>query len=392
MSITPRVYAKRGVALLFEYSAFLGIGALSALYFANTNFALYHRIVTEEVHFIVNDVLMAFFFFIAAKEIREASLPGGKLADLKSAALPLMATVGGMAVPALIYYTGAQALNPALSNGWAIPMATDIAFSYLLAKIIFGVGHVAIPFLLLLAIADDAGGLLILAVFYPAKPLNVMMFSLILFAIACALFMYKVLKVQTFWWYLIPGAISWIGFYLSGLHPALSLVPLAWCMPHEQSDMGFYAEESGDIITVNGQEAHLHKTDTLNQFAHWWKRPVEVFLGFFGFVNAGVEFTSIGTGTILVLLGLVVGKPLGIILFTRLGTLFGLRLPSGLQMSHIAVLGSIAGIGFTVALFVSTVAFSSGPLQEEVKTGALLSILSALPAIALAKALRIREE
>ncbi len=124
---------------------------------------------------------MAFFFALAAKEVTEATAPGGALHSPRRAALPLAAAVGGMLVPALIFVGLTIALDrPNLERGWAIPCATDIAFSYLAARIIFGERHPAIPFLLLLAIADDALGLLIIAAFYPTGPLRLVEFTVIL--------------------------------------------------------------------------------------------------------------------------------------------------------------------------------------------------------------------
>ncbi|MFK8112475.1 MAG: Na+/H+ antiporter NhaA, partial [Rubripirellula sp.] len=125
------------------------------------------------LHFIVNDILMALFFAIAAKEVWESLLPGGPLSDPRKAATPLLATVGGILGPALVYLAGCYFTGTyaSLGDGWAVPCATDIAFSYLIARIIFGAGHPAIAFLLLLAIADDAAGLMILAIFYPQAPI-----------------------------------------------------------------------------------------------------------------------------------------------------------------------------------------------------------------------------
>ena len=124
------------------------------------------------IHFIINDILMALFFAIAAKEVWESLLPGGALSNPRKAATPLLATVGGIVGPALIYLAGCHltGTKETFGKGWAVPCATDIAFSYLVARMIFGMGHPAIAFLLLLAIADDAAGLLILAVFYPQAP------------------------------------------------------------------------------------------------------------------------------------------------------------------------------------------------------------------------------
>ncbi|MGB2487269.1 MAG: Na+/H+ antiporter NhaA, partial [Candidatus Puniceispirillaceae bacterium] len=175
-----------------EYSVLLIFGALSALIWANINYDSYHHIVewvildhspvghlhdghrTLTLHYLVNDVLMALFFAMAGKEVWEAvALKNGSLRG-KKALTPLVATAGGIIGPAGVYLLGAYMLGKLaiLSNGWAIPIATDIAFSYLVGRIIFGARHPAVGFLLLLAIADDAAGLIILAIFYPQGALN----------------------------------------------------------------------------------------------------------------------------------------------------------------------------------------------------------------------------
>ncbi len=314
------------------------------------------------LHFLINDILMAIFFAIAGKEVWEAMLPGGALSDPKKAATPLLATIGGVAGPALVYLGGVFLTNTqdTLANGWAIPCATDIAFSYLVARMIFGQGHPAIAFLLLLAIADDAAGLVILAVFYPAKPLVLGWLGLALAGMVTGKVFQK-LKLQSFWWYLlIPGVASWFAFYKAGIHPALGLLPIIPIMPHAKSDLGIFAREE------------LKRDDTLNAFEHWWKDKVELILGLFGLVNAGVAFSAVGTGTWLVLAGLVVGKPVGILLMTWVACrLFGLKMPEGMNYSHVVTLGMIAAIGFTVALFVSTAAFPAGSALDSVKMGAL---------------------
>jgi len=390
--------AKRGGVLglfdfFFENSLFLIGGALAALIWANIDASSYHHLVHAKnanvlghevnlFHFLVNDVAMAFFFLLAGKEIREAMLPGGALASVRTAALPILATIGGMAGPALLYVAGAQTFNPALTRGWAVPMATDIAFSYLVARLIFprigGKTHPAIVFLLLLAIADDAGGLIVLATFYPqgeTQPL--MLVGLLAAAIAVAMVFWKVFKIESFWPYLvIPGALAWYGFFKGGIHPALALVPLAWAMPHAHADLGIWAPG----------ESQGH--DTLNKMEHWWKNPVEIILGLFGFVNAGVVFSAMGVGTALVCAGLLVGKPLGIVLMTKLGQLFGLELPEGMDTRDLIIVGFAAGIGFTVALFISVVAFPAGPLQDSVKMGALFSFGVAPITLLVAKILR----
>ncbi len=391
------------ITFLLENSLFLIAGAVLALVWANMGEHSYHGVAHNHAfHFAVNDVLMAFFFLLAGKEIREAMLPGGSLSTMRTASLPLLATIGGMAGPAIIYIVGAKMLMPTLMPGWAIPMATDIAFSYLVAKLIWGRtdanGKTPAPivFLLLLAIADDAGGLIVLAIFYP-QPLMVnfgevvgcsflaahqmVVFAMFVgAALATSVFFWKKLRIHNFWAYLlVPGVLSWFGFFFGGIHPALALVPLAWFMPHEHTDLGIWAPGESE------------GTDTLNKMEHWWKSPVEIILGLFGFVNAGVALSAMGVGTWLVLAGLIVGKPVGIVLMTKLGQLAGLELPEGMGTKDLLVVGMAAAIGFTVALFISVVAFPAGELLDSVKMGALFSFGAVFLTFALAKFLGIKK-
>ena len=166
-------HARSRVArFIFGNSLLLLAGTVAAVVWANVDWVSYDA-VAHPLHFWVNDVGMAFFFALAAKEVFEATLPGGPLASPRRALSPLAAAVGGMAAPALIYLALALTRGPAdLARGWAIPCATDIAFSAMVARLVFPAAHPAIPFLLLLAIADDALGLVILAIFYPSGQLS----------------------------------------------------------------------------------------------------------------------------------------------------------------------------------------------------------------------------
>ncbi|MCO8121480.1 Na+/H+ antiporter NhaA [Stieleria sp. TO1_6] len=334
------------------------------------------------VSFIINDVLMALFFAIAAKEVWESLLPGGALSNPRKAATPLLATLGGIIGPAMIYLIGAYATGTyaQLGHGWAVPCATDIAFSYLVARLVFGAGHPAVAFLLLLAIADDAAGLLILAVFYPSAPIEPAWLLLTAAAMGLAVGLRK-WKIRSHWLYILgPGVLAWYSFYSAHIHPALGLVPIIPFLPSATSDLGIFAADE------------RQRDDTLNMFEHFWRTPVEFILGLFGLVNAGVVFSSVGTGTWLVLGGLFLGKPLGITAMTLLAEKgFRLQTPAGMDYRHIATLGLISGIGFTVALFVSVAAFPiSGAIQDSVKMGALLSFLAAPVAIVVGKMLGIQ--
>lgn len=382
---------------ILENSLFLIMGAVTALIWANLDMESYEHFVHFElfhsdwighphgdsrsftIGFLFNDMLMALFFAIAGKEVWEATLPGGPLNNPRKAAAPLIGTFGGMAGPAGVYILGAMVLGKmaALSNGWAIPTATDIAFSYLVARMIFGGGHPAIPFLLLLAIADDAIGLVIIAVFYPQGPIELVWMLLPVAAMVIGFAMRR-FRVKSFWPYLlICGSISWIGFHWANLHPALGLLPIIPTMPHAHLDTG--------LFNFSGH------SDTLNAFEHWWKNPVELILGGFGLLNAGVAINAIGPATWLVLAGLLIGKPLGIWIMGTIAQKLGFSLPEGMNGKDLFVVGCAAGIGFTVAIFISSVAFKPGMEQDAAKIGALGSFAAAIMAFTFAKVLGIKK-
>ncbi|WP_071673015.1 Na+/H+ antiporter NhaA [Nioella nitratireducens] len=409
-----------------SYSLFLIGGAVLALAWANVNAESYHHFVdfvlidnffighlhddghghvtrVLTLHYLVNDVLMAFFFGIAAKEVWEAViLENGSLRG-KKAATPLFATLGGMLGPITVYLglamvMGSETYN-AVANGWAIPTATDIAFSYLVGRMVFGAGHPAVRFLLLLAIADDAGGLLILAIFYPSGALAPEWLLLSLGAAISVFVVFNwlprrldrgdqlrtrstwVRKHLSFWPYLIAGCLSWYGFQESGLHPALGLLPIVPTIPHADRAFGLFADA----------ERHLH--DLLNEIEHALKIPVELILGLFGLLNAGVVMSSMDSATWLVLAGLLIGKPVGIFLFGWVAARpLGLGIPEGMRIIDLVVIGCVAAIGFTVALFVASVAFDAGPVQDAAKMGALFSFFGAAISIAVGKLLRVQKK
>jgi NhaA family Na+:H+ antiporter len=360
-----------------------------------------HRTLT--LHYLVNDVLMAFFFGIAAKEVWEAViLKNGSLRG-KKAATPLFATLGGMVGPISVYlglaYVMGSETYSAVANGWAIPTATDIAFSYLIGRLVFGAGHPAVRFLLLLAIADDAAGLIILAVFYPSGDLAPEWLLASFAAAIAVLALFNSLPRRmdrgnqarpvstwvrqklSFWPYALAGVISWYGFMKAGLHPALGLLPVVPAIPHADRAFGIFSEA----------EQYLH--DLLNVIEHGLKYPVEIILFFFGLCNAGVQFSAMGPATWLVLAGLLIGKPIGIFLFGWLAAgPLRLGMPQGMRAVDLIVIGCVAAIGFTVSLFVASVAFGPGSVQDAAKMGALLSFGAALAAILSGKLLRVEKQ
>jgi len=379
---TPRLAGASAILqFLLDNSLLLVIGAVTALIWANVDTASYERIAHHPaVHFAVNDIGMVFFFALATKEVCEAMMPGGPLASPRQAAVPVFAAMGGMIVPASIYFATAHLLGDVeIYRGWAIPCATDIAFSYLVARMVFPKGHAAIPFLLLLAIADDALGLIVLAVFYPSGAVSLTTLVSWLAPAMLIAWSLRRMGVRSFWQYLaLPGLMSWVGLYSGGLHPALALVPVVPFMPHRQSELKLFGRRPPIVL------------ETVHEFENWWRMPVQLILLAFGLVNAGVQVSSVGSVTWIVLASLVIGKPLGISLTTAIAGAAGFPRADGLTANAIFVTGIAAGIGFTVALFFATAAFPPGALQDQAKMGALLSFLAAPIALGLGRYLKLR--
>lgn len=368
--------------VIIDNSLLLILGTVAALVWANIDVEGYNH-VAHAVHFAVNDIGMVFFFALAAKEVFEAMLPGGPLASPRQAGVPMLAAVGGMVAPASIYALTVTMLGqPELVRGWAIPCATDIAFSYLVARAAFPKGHPAIPFLLLLAIVDDALGLIVLAIFYPSGPVSAVALFLWLVPACVLAWVMRRGGLKSFWWYLAgPGVMSWIGLHSGGLHPALALVPIVPFMPHKNLETSLFGRFGADATT---------RSDTMNDFEHWWRIPVQFILLAFGLANAGVPLSSVGTITWIVLASLVIGKPVGIFATTLLAEKIGFRRAPGLTHGSVALLGVMAGIGFTVALFFATAAFPPGLVLDEAKMGALISFVAAPIALVLAAVMGIK--
>ena len=182
---------------------------------------------------------------------------------------------------------------------------------------------------------------------------------------------------HSFWLYVLgPGALSWAALYWGGFHPALALVPIVPFMPHSPRDLGIF----------DAREDRL--PDTLNRFEHWWATPVQLILMLFGFANAGVPFVQIGPGTYYVLAALLVGKPVGVFVLSMAGRLFGARLPNGVRMGDLVLVGIAASIGFTVSLFFATAAFPGGDALAQTKMGALLSFVAVPLALTSARFIR----
>ena len=325
---------------------------------------------------------MVFFFGIAAVEITQSFLPGGDLNPVKKAVNPLMATMGGVIGPALVYLTLNHFIgSEELLRGWGIPTATDIAFAWLVARMVFGSNHPAISFLLLLAVADDGIGLAIIAVFYPDPSLPVEPLWLVLTLIGMVIsYGLRKLRIRSYWPYvLFGGGFSWEGLFESHLHPALALILIIPFLPHAKAErLHVFEEDPADRSAIA-------------QFEHEWKIIVDFGLFMFGLANAGVEFSRIGTATWLVVTALLAGKTIGIFTLGVIAEKIGFPMPHNVRKKELFVVGIIGGFGFTVALFVAGEAFIEPTLQGAAKMGAMLSCLSALVALIAGRALKIRK-
>ena len=246
--------------------------------------------------------------------------------------------------------------------------------------------------------ADDAAGLVVLAIFYPTGDLAPawLLLSLTAAVVVFVLFNWLpryldrgnqlrpnsswVRQKLSFFPYLVAGCLSWFSFQEAGIHPALGLLPIIPAIPHADRAFGVFAE------------AEQYLTDLLNRMEHFLKRPVEIILFFFGLLNAGVEFNAIGTPTWLVFFGLMIGKPVGIFLFGWFAArVLRLGLSEGMRTADLFVVGCVAAIGFTVALFVASVAFPGGPIQDAAKMGALFSFAAAFTSLAAGRLMKVRK-
>lgn len=368
--------------------------------------ALTHGKVPFSFHFLVNDIFMVFFFGIAMKEVSESFLPGGALSSLKKAAMPVIATLGGVTGPIAMFFILCAIFNPApdapggvgIFNAWAVPTATDIAYAWLFAQIVFGRSHPAVMFLLVLAVLDDLIGMMIIAVFYSSDIQPAYLGLVALAMIICEVL--RRMGVKNFWPYVLIGApLSWYGLHSTGVHAALALVPIIPFMPHAERDAGIFVEDHSH------DHDHGHKTDTMNAFEHFFKPLVDVGMFSFGLANAGVALgmeSLSGSPTWIIFMSLMVGKTIGVTLFAFIASKIGLSLPKPMNFKQVVVLGCIAGIGFTVALFVTGVALKMGDpavrlyyqahhIEDMLKLGALMSFFSGFAAIALAKALGVKK-
>jgi NhaA family Na+:H+ antiporter len=363
-----------------------------------------------DLHFLINEGLMTVFFFVIGLEVRR-EVHSGELSQLRRAALPVVAALGGMIVPAVIYLAVNQGRPSA--RGWAVPVATDIAFA---VGVLALMGRRVPPglriLLLALAVVDDLGAIVVIATVYSSgvSPPGLLIAGV---GVAALLGLQK-LGVRSAAAYILPAVVIWAGAQVAGIHPTLAGVVIGLLTPvRAWYGRGEVLEQaSASLQTVRDRGVgergrdlllHLQGLDTARREAvapverleyqlHGW--VAYLIMPLFALANAGVplagaSFTGDGLWVFIgVTAGLAAGKPLGILSFSWLGTRLGLTvLPDGARWRDMLVVGQVAGIGFTMALFISALAFTPGPLLETAKLAVLCgSVLSAAASLLFGKA------
>ncbi len=349
----------------------------------------------------VNSALMALFFLLAGLEIKR-QLVLGELRDPKAAALPAMAALGGMIVPALMFF--AINAGSAGERGWGIPMATDIAFA---VGVVSLAGRRIPPgarvFILTLAVVDDIGGILVIAVFY-ATDVRLVWLGVAVLAVVLAVGAQRN-DVRSIAPYLVLGAVTWLALLQAGVEAAIAGVVFGLLCPawpfHDPDRFGDEARSMVDAIersrngglTEDQFERNEVRIEDLTQYALETTSPLErvesrlnpwvafLIVPLFAFANAGVHIGGtavVGSVAFGVGIALVVGKTVGVFGASAIAVRLGVgRLPDGAGWRHIFGLAVTAGIGFTVALFVTTLAFTDPALTASAKIGILLGSLVA---------------
>jgi NhaA family Na+:H+ antiporter len=354
------------------------IAAIIALIISNSTFSELYFFTLEKylfiginnfglklsVHHWINDALMAIFFFFVTLEIKREFIQG-ELSNLKKALLPIIAAVGGMLVPAL-FYVMINFGNSETMNGWAIPSATDIAFSLGILSLLGSRVPISLKiFLTALAIIDDLGAILVIAFFYSGE-LSIGYLSLILISYILLLVLNKI-GVKKFLPYLLIGIFMWFFTYKSGIHATIAGVLLASTIPHRQK----YKDYSL-LIKIE---------HSISPYVAFMIMPL------FAFANAGVSLSGLSFSSLMlpvplgILMGLFFGKQLGVMLFSYFSVKFKIaQMPDNSTWLSLYGVSILTGIGFTMSLFVGNLAFAENTQYiDGVKIGVLAgSLLSTL--------------
>jgi NhaA family Na+:H+ antiporter len=329
---------------------------------------------------VINYVLMTIFFFVVGLEIKR-ELTSGHLSSFKKAITPFIAAIGGMALPAVIYLLIAGSTD---ASGWGVPVATDIALAVGLLTFVGSSAAASLrSFLLALAVIDDIGAILIIAFIYSTG----VIFSWIIAGLITVIVIYFFRKfgITSTIIYVLLGILLWYCMYKSGVHPTLAGVILGLMTPNiVKKNSNMKDIDDGQVSVIEWLEKKLHPWSSF------------LIIPLFAFANTGVVITNQSINNALnspiawgIFVGLVVGKPLGVLSTVLIGKKNGFsQLPQGAKSIDLLATGSAAGIGFTVAIFIANLAFSD-PLTQDLAVFAVIvaSIVSALISFLLFKLL-----
>jgi NhaA family Na+:H+ antiporter len=347
------------------------------------------------LEWLVNDGLMAIFFFVVGMEIRR-EIHHGELSEWRRAAVPAAAALGGMLAPAGLYLLVAG--GPATRSGWGVPMATDIAFAVGILTLLGQRVPAALRVLLLaLAVIDDLGAILVIALFYSSGIDSAGL--LVAAAGIVGILAMQRLGVRLKAAYIVPSVVAWAGVYAAGVHPTIAGVVVGLMTP-----VRTWLGPVGFVSGVRGELEHLDRVDPSTLSTHELGKtlrhvnaarreamsPAESLIEalhpwvafgvmpIFALANAGVTVSgwegesSSGSVAVAIAVGLIVGKPLGVLVATGIALRLGIgALPVGLGVRHLLVLGVVAGVGFTMALFIAQLAFTDPTLLAAAKLGVL---------------------
>jgi len=339
------------------------IATIFSLIITNSNFGkAYHhfwqiQLFNESVEHWINDGLMTIFFLLIGLELKR-ELMYGELSNKREAMFPILAAIGGMLVPACFYL--AFNWGTETQSGFGIPMATDIAFSLGILSLLGNRVPVSLKiFLTALAVIDDLGAIAIIGFFYTSSLVWMNLFlSLGVYAVLIIL---NKLKIKSLFIYLVGGIAMWYFMLHSGIHATITGVLLAFVIPFEK---GAKDSKAYSLQTL------LHKP------VSFFILPIFALANTSIFLNASISQIISENYTLGIALGLIIGKPLGIFLFTYLATLLKFcQLPKGLNWRHILGIGSIAGIGFTMSVFITILAFKNETIANNAKLMVLIASL-----------------
>ncbi len=342
---------------------------------------------------LVSGPLMALFMFFIGKELWEALvLERGALAGRARASMPLGAVVGGMIGAVMAWLIFSQLFETAqeasFGTGWPVPLGSDVVLCYVFGRVTFGRDHPALHLLLLITIAYDILGLLVLGLAYPEAELRMVWLLLPLAAMALTWFFHSRLAradaterqhrhAYALWPYVMFGALSWLGVALSGLPAALGLLPMIPVIPHAERSFGLFAQ------------AEEFLNDPLNRLARLMVRLLPGVLFLFGLTRGGVEFAALAPTTGSVLAALWLGKPLGLLIGALVaGVLTGKLLPDSLRLSDLLLIAILSGTGFTVPVLALDSALPGGAMAEAARLGLALSLLAGPAALGLSRLIR----